>query len=80
MSTAVELPQGIRLAAERFAAACRRDGCGELVAGVGAEHGRVVWISFDSTKLGVHETFVRLNSGEYMRSIAYEEAWKNASD
>lgn len=69
-----ELPQGIRLAAERFAAACQRDGCGKLVSQVGAQDGQVVWVSFDSEALGVHQSFVRLRGGDYARSIAYEEA------
>ena len=70
-----ELPQGIRIAAERFAAACERDGCGGIVANVGAEHGKVLWVSFNSEELGVHESFVRLHDGTYMRSIAFKEAF-----
>lgn len=75
VACAAELPQGIRLAAERFASACKRDGCGEIVASVFAENGTVVCITFDSTKLGVHESFVRLRSGEYIRSSMYKEVW-----
>jgi len=69
----MDLPVEVRRAAEWFALACEREGLGGLVANVGAEGGRVVWITF--TGEGVHESFVRLPEGAYIRSAMFEEAF-----
>ena len=70
----VALPQGVRIAAERFASACERDGCGGLVASVGAEQGKVIWVSFYNERLGVNETLFRTHDGAYMKNVIPKEA------